>query len=197
MTGIHVSCKKAVICKNNSSKETACLIDRKRADKNIHKYSAEHTVKYDGITVSIFGRDYIKKETEWIKHGCLNIGNEGCAGKNIGIPEWKRPVRPHVVIYKFFPLVKLENKVRTEQRFARIYNFRKKKWDRHHEKNDGKEPRHSLFVLRHHISDLSLAKVVSQRNHNFQVELFLNKKSTGVFPDSFFSDQELSCIIFC
>jgi hypothetical protein len=68
MSGIKMSHKESIISENNRGENCAHFIDRKRADKNIHEYGAEHAMKYDGVTVSILRRHYIKKETEWIEH---------------------------------------------------------------------------------------------------------------------------------
>ena len=92
-----MSHKESIISEYNGGENGAHLIDRKRADKNIHEYGAEHAVNYDGISVCIFRGQYVKKEVEWIKHRCLYIGDKGRARQLKGIPQGDGTMAENVI----------------------------------------------------------------------------------------------------
>jgi len=64
-------------------------------------------------SVSYFRRHYIIEESQGIKHGSLDIGNEGSPREEVGIPERDRAMRPYMVINELFPRIKLANEIET------------------------------------------------------------------------------------
>jgi hypothetical protein len=88
-------------------------------------------------SISQFRRHYIIEESQGIKHGSLDIGNEGSPREEVGIPERDSAMRPYIVINEFFPGIELANEIETVKDLAKKQYFTKKQYRYNYEQKNG------------------------------------------------------------